>query len=123
MFSFTTNYKSYLEWKKYKQNFISIKTGMEPNKISRILNGKQSPTEEEMTALSHAVNKDISFFLDPSFKIDLPNLNTVPIACYVGCASKKQEDLVNSLIDFAENMDAILGIEFQLNGVEDSIWM
>jgi len=119
MAGFITNYKNYVETNKYKQSFIALKTGMDVNKVSRILNEKQPVTEIEMSDLANAIGKDISYFLMPNFQINVPNLNVAPIACYMGSASKEQEELISNLIDFAECIDAILGVKFRISEYEE----
>ena len=60
---FIKNYRKYLSENDIKQSYICLVTDIEKNKLSRILNGSQNITEEDMNKMSKAVGKSISYFL------------------------------------------------------------
>ena len=64
---FIKNYRKYLSENDIKQSYICLVTDIEKNKLSRILNGSQNITEEDMNKMSKAVGKNISYFLREDF--------------------------------------------------------
>ena len=61
---FIKNYRKYLSENDIKQSYICLVTDIEKNKLSRILNGSQNITEEDMNKMSKAVGK---LFLERRF--------------------------------------------------------
>lgn len=56
---FVRNINAYLNQMKIKQNFISLRTGMDTSKLSRLLKeGGQDITETEMEMISNALGKN-----------------------------------------------------------------
>jgi len=60
---FIQNFNEYIDHYGIKQAFIVKRTGIEKNKLSRILNSVQPVTYEDMQSLSGALDKDIKYFL------------------------------------------------------------
>ena len=109
MSNFTENYNKYLATMHIKQNYISRMTGMDENKLSRILNGKQLAQEADMEVLSKAAGKSVQFFLNPHFSLNTDYSYAFSrIAFFTGTTSKKQNELVNNLYELMENIDAVL---------------
>lgn len=106
---FVNNFNEFLTTMQIKQNYISRKSGIEENKLSRILTGKQSASESDMEVLSKVAGKDIQFFMNPNFSLkkNYSNLNT-RIAFYAGDPTGKQNEVANNLLDLMENVDVVL---------------
>lgn len=119
MATFMSNFKTYIETMKYKQSFIALKSGIHEQTVSRLMTGKQEIKEDEMIKLAESVNKDITYFLDPHFKIEQHDMELSPVACYFGNASGDKEELITNLTDFAECIDSILGKKFRLEMYEE----
>ena len=78
-------------------------------KLSRILNGPQVITEEDMEKISRALGKKTEFFLSDNFKI--PKVETSAfnqVAFYAGEPTKSQEEFAMKLVELIENADEIL---------------
>jgi len=109
MSKFVSNYNQFLTAMQIKQNYISRKSGIEENKLSRILTGKQPASETDLEVLSTAAGKTLQYFLSPDFNIktNYPS-STTRIAFYAGEPTKKQSNIANNLLELMENVDVIL---------------
>lgn len=106
---FVSNFNNYLTTMKIKQNYIANKSGIDEKKLSRILNGHQAETGNDMEQLSKAVGQPVHFFLCDNFTSINNKISQVPrIAFYAGNPTKKQTDFANKLLDMMENIDEIL---------------
>lgn len=109
MSTFVSNFNEFLTTMQIKQNYISHKSGIDENKLSRILTGKQSPTEKDLESLSKAAGKTILFFLNPDFKLSTNySAPSGRIAFYAGNPTKEQTDVADNLLELMENVDVIL---------------
>lgn len=62
MTKYIENVNMYLSVKKIKQTYISLKTGIDTKKLSRILTGIQDVTSSDMEKISAALGKKTEFF-------------------------------------------------------------
>ena len=109
MSKFIDNMNVFITAKKIKQSFIALKTGMNVNKISRILKGAQSATEEDMEALANALGYHLDYFLSPNFKLEHRESETEQIAFYSGNMESVKSEVVGDCISLLENIHSILG--------------
>ena len=105
---FVSNFNKFLTTMQIKQNYISRKSGIEENKLSRILNQKQVASEENLEALSKAVGKNIQYFLNPNFNLKTDYSATNRIVFYAGNPTEKQNEVANTLLELMENVDVVL---------------
>lgn len=97
---------------KIKQTYLSLITGIEKNKLSRILKGLQSETGKDIECITKALGKKIDFFLSDPFVV--PNISYISmtkIAFYAGEPSEKQEKTAELLMELMENIDEVLSAE------------
>ena len=109
MTKFIENVNAYMSQMKIKQTYISMKSGIETNKLSRILNGKQEITGTDMDKLSAALGKNIEFFL--SEEINVPAIDSFgpeKVAFYAGSPTIEQQMVAEKLVEFIENMDVVM---------------
>ena len=112
---FIANINKYITHYGIKQNFISIKTGIEKNKLSRLLNEVQDILQEDMNKIAMALNKDIAYFMDDNLGLITPNYEeSTSIAFYMGTPTKEKEETANLIFDFLEHIDAILGVKSKI---------
>ena len=111
MTKYVENVNAYLSQMKIKQTYISLKTGMEKNKLSRILTGKQKKVDTtDMELIANALGYKMEFFLSEDFVV--PNVidsSTAEFAFYAGEPTKQQQEFAMKLIDLIENVDEVLG--------------
>ncbi len=108
---FVKNVNDYIMTKKIKQSYIALKSGMNTNKVSRILNQTQIPNEQDMDSISKALGKSMEFFVSSNFKIDEPEYNLEQVAFYSGNVNGANSKVVSDCIDLLENIHSILGRE------------
>lgn len=109
MTKYIENVNTYLSQMKIKQTYISMKTGIDVKKLSRILTGIQDISGIDMEKIAKALGKKVEFFLGDEFIV--PQINTFmpeKIAFYVGNPTKEQEEIAEKLVELMENIDEIL---------------
>ena len=109
MTKFINNVNKYLSEMKIKQTYLSMITGLDKNKISRILTGAQEESGTDMEKIARGLGKTVEFFLADT--IYIPQMGTASankIAFYAGEPSEKQEQIANQLMELMENIDEVL---------------
>ena len=109
MTKFINNINKYLSEMKIKQTYLSMITGIDKNKISRILTGVQEESGTDMEKIARGLGKSVEFFLADT--IHVPQVGTASankIAFYAGEPSEKQERIANQLMDLMENIDVVM---------------
>lgn len=109
MAGYIENVNAYLSGLKIKQTYLSMKSGIEVKKLSRILTGVQDITSTDMERIASALGKRPEFFFEDSFQIpDIKNFEAEKISFYAGSPTEKQEKIANELLCLMENIDEIL---------------
>lgn len=110
------NVNAYLEKRKIKQTYVSIKTGIEVSKLSRLLTGSQDITSTDMEKIANALGVEVEYFLAKDFTAvdSCPNPEAEAVF-YVGEPSKEQEIFAMKLIDMIENVDEVLSARHWFN--------
>ena len=112
MSRYIENVNLYIEHRKIKQSYISLKSGIEFRKLSRILTGVQEVTETDMEKISQALGQKIEFFLNENFyQEDEMMPDNYEMVFYVGEPIDRQRSFANMLMDFIESADEILSAE------------
>jgi transcriptional regulator with XRE-family HTH domain len=115
MTNFIQNLNEYINHYGIKQSFIVKRTGIEKNKLSRVLNSIQDVTYEDMISISKALDKDLSYFVQEKLELATTDYKeSTSIAFYMGTADESKKELANQVIDLLEHIDAILGIRKKL---------
>lgn len=112
MTKYIANVNIYLTQMKIKQTYVSLKTGIDTKKLSRILTGAQDVSSTDMEKIATALGKKIEFFLSDSFCV--PQINGYAperVAFYAGEPTKKQEEIARKLICMMENIDEVMSAE------------
>jgi transcriptional regulator with XRE-family HTH domain len=112
MSRYIENVNLYIEHRKIKQSYISLKSGIEFRKLSRILTGVQEVRETDMEKISQALGQKIEFFLNENFyQEDEMMPDNYEMVFYVGEPNDRQRSFANMLMDFIESADEILSAE------------
>jgi len=115
MSKFIDNVNEYLAAKKIKKTYISLKSGIETNKLSRILNAVQEATVSDMEKIAYALGEKVEFFLGDNINISNNKaIESLDVAFYAEEPRNEQKEFALKLIDFLENVDAVLGVEKRL---------
>lgn len=114
MSGFIQNVKQYLSEKKIKQSYLSLMTGIEKNKLSRILSETQEVTESEMETIAKGLGRKPIFFLEKAFVLEkAEEVAQGKIAFYAGEPTKAQEKTAKCLIQWLENIDEIMSADLR----------
>lgn len=109
MVKFVDNVNKYITEMKIKKSYVSLKSGIDPSKLSRILSKNQEINEEEMEKISNALGQKIEFFLVESFNVSKKEFEgTGEIVFYAGEPKQEQEIFAKKLLELIENADEIL---------------
>ena len=108
MTKFIENVNVYIGYAKIKQTYISLKTGIDSKKLSRILTGIQDINLVDMEKIAKSLGKGIDFFLQDTMEMPQPDLQVKRYAFYAGNPTEKQEEMAEKLVKFVENMDEVL---------------
>lgn len=112
MFQYIENVNTYLSQMKIKQTFVSMKSGIDTKKLSRILSGRQEINGSDMEKIAKALGKNVEFFLkDPFYVPESIQMLKKQAVFYAGEPRREQEEFVGQLIELIENVDEVLSAQ------------
>ena len=110
MSKYVDNVNAYLAQMKIKQKYVSLKSGIDEKKLSRILNSGQKMDIEDMEKIANALgHKTEYFFADEVKPLIFNDAASMAVAFYAGEPSEEQQAFATKLIDLIENIDEVLG--------------
>ncbi|MDO4265506.1 MAG: hypothetical protein Q4C63_03460 [Eubacteriales bacterium] len=118
MTKFINNVNKYISEMKIKQNYLSMITGIDKNKMSRLLTGSQIESGMDMEKIARGLGKNIEFFLEDS--ISVPRVNEFApdkIVFYAGEPSRKQEQVAFQLMELMESIDEVLSAKIRFENI------
>ncbi len=114
MAKYIENVNIYLSQMKIKQAYISLKTGIDKKKLSRILTGVQDINSNDMEKIANALGQKAEYFLSDTFRV--PQVNGFApekIAFYAGNPTKQQDQIAEKLERLMENIDEVLSARYR----------
>ena len=118
MTKFIINVNKYLSEMKIKQTYLSMITGIDKNKMSRLLTGSQEESGTDMEKIASGLGKSIEFFLADAIVIpQIGNMAITNIAFYAGEPSQKQEQIAKQLMELMENIDEVISAKSRFENV------
>lgn len=109
MTKFIENVNTYLAGRSIKQAFVSMQSGIDVKKLSRILTGVQDVTGTDMEKISHALGKNIEFFLQENFTVSsYPDIPYYPFHPSPDSIRKELKEFTLQVADLLLNADEIL---------------
>ena len=112
MTQYVENVNRYLSAMKIKQTFVSLKSGIDTKKLSRILTGTQEIIGTDMEKIANALGQKIEYFLAEDFAVpSKKDIASTEVVFYAGEPDKEQEKFAMQLIQLIENADEVLGAE------------
>lgn len=114
MTKYIENVNAYLSQTKIKQTYISLKTGIDTKKLSRILTGTQDISGTDMEKIANALGRKPEFFLSDAFCV--PEINEFmpeKIAFYAGNPTAQQEKIAEKLVKLMENIDEVMSAKYR----------
>ena len=118
MTKFISNVNKYLSEMKIKQTYLSMITGIDKNKMSRLLTGSQEESGTDMEKIVRGLGKNVKFFLADS--ISIPQMGSFAInriAFYTGEPSHKQEQVAERLMELMENIDEVMSEKIRFENI------
>lgn len=118
MTKFINNVNKYLSEMKIKQAYLSMVTGIDKNKMSRLLTGSQEESGTDMEKIAQGLGKNVEFFLADTIiipKVDTPAVNK--IAFYAGEPSGEQEQIAKQLMELMENIDEVMSAKSRFENI------
>lgn len=109
MTKFIENVNQYWSQMKIKQTYVSLKSGIDTKKLSRILTGNQDVNGTDMENIANALGQKPEFFLSDTFHV--PQIHTFmpeKNAFYAGNPTEKQEEFAEKLVKLMENIDVVM---------------
>lgn len=114
MSKYIENVNAYLSQMKIKQKYISLRSGIDEKKLSRILNNGQRIDSEEMESIAKALGHRVEYFFADDFKVPVfRDTISTEVAFYAGEPTKEQQEFAMKLIDLIENVDEVLGAKIR----------
>lgn len=107
---------------KIKQTYLSKMTGIDKNKLSRLLTYAQEISGTDMERIARGLGKNVEYFLSDPFCGPSPaRLAEGRIALYAGASSEKQEGTAKLLLSLMENIDEVLGAKSRFMGIAQGV--
>lgn len=109
MTKYIENVNTYLSQMKIKQTYVSLKTGIDTKKLSRILTGTQDVSATDMEKIANALGQKQEYFLSDGFSA--PKINELmpeKIAFYAGNPTAKQDEIAEKLEKLMANIDEVM---------------
>lgn len=114
MTKYIENVNTYLSQMKIKQTYVSLKTGIDTKKLSRILTGTQDVSGTDMEKISRALGKKTEYFFADNFSV--PQINEFlpeKIAFYAGNPTDKQDEIAGKLEKLMANIDEVMSAKYR----------
>ena len=103
MTKYIDNVNTYLSQMKIKQTYVSMKSGIDKKKLSRILTGTQDASGTDMERIANALGERMEFSVPR-----IMDFEPEKIAFYAGETTEKQEEVANKLLQLMENIDEVM---------------
>ena len=118
MTKFISNVNKYLSEMKIKQSYLSMITGIDKNKMSRLLTGSQEESGTDMEKIASGLGGNVEFFLADSIVApQIGNMEINKIVFYVGEPSQKQEQIAEQLMELMENIDEVISAKSRFENI------
>lgn len=114
MTKYIENVNAYLSQMKIKQTYVSLKTGIDTKKLSRILTGVQDVSGTDMEKIANALGQKLEYFISDTFTV--PKINELvseKIAFYAGNPTDKQDEIAEKLERLMENIDEVMSAKYR----------
>lgn len=109
MTKYIENVNTYLNYMKIKQTYISFKTGIDKNKLLRILKGIQDINSSDMEKIAESLGQKTQFFLSEPFQISsMEEDYAEKIGYYEGDLMEEQDGIVGKLKKLMDNIDEVM---------------
>ncbi len=120
MTKFIQNVNKYLSETKIKQTYLCMITGIDKNKMSRLLTGLQEESGADMEKIAKGLGKEMEFFLRDSINVSqIGHFSMDKTVFYAGEPSQKQELMANQLMELMGNIDEIISAKSRFKNIAE----
>lgn len=111
MSKFIENVKNYLEVRNIRQTYVSLMTGWDKSKVSKVLNGTIELKETEAELLAKALGHDMTYFLAGSVEGYRKAEENGQLAFFAGTLREDDKKIADKLIEMFRFYDALAMME------------
>lgn len=111
MSKFIENVKNYLNVRNIRQTYVSLMTGWDKSRVSKVLNGTIELKESEAEFLAEALGHDMTYFLVSSVEEYRENEDNGQLAFFAGAIEEDEKKIADKLVEMFRFYDALTMIE------------
>ena len=111
MKTFIENVNEYLKGKSIKNSYISMITGWDKSKVSRLLNGEVDIRMDDAQQLAEALGKNLSFFLGEGEQLLQDIRRPQQFVFYAGHLEKRDRILAKNMLDMFRYYDSLIDLD------------
>ena len=105
MSKFIESVKNYLNVRNIRQTYVSLMTGWDKSRVSKVLNGTIELKESEAEILAKALGHDMAYFLVSSVE------DNGQLAFFAGTIEEEDKKIADKLVEMFRFYDALAMIE------------
>ena len=111
MSKFIENVKIYLDVRNIRQTYVSLMTGWEKSRVSKVLNGTIELKESEAEFLAKALGHEMAYFLSDSVKEYRKFEDNGRLAFFAGTLAEDDKKTADKLVEMFRFYDALTMVE------------
>lgn len=111
MKTFIENVNEYLTGKGIKKSYISLITGWDKSKVSRLLNGEVDIKMDDAQQLAGALGKDLTFFLEEQEQLLQDIRRPQQFVFCAGHLEKRDRMLAKNMLDLFRYYDSLVDLD------------
>lgn len=111
MSKFIENLKKYLEVRNIRQTYVSLMTGWDKSRVSKVLSGTIELKESEAEFLANALGHDMTYFLSGSIEQYRELATNGQLAFFAGTLKDEDKETADKLIEMFRFYDALTMIK------------
>lgn len=108
---FVKNVNEYLDEKKIRLTFLSMRTRIEINQLKCILNGTQDISSKDMRKIAENLGKTVEYFVNEDFCVPQEESFENKRETWNSNLNEEQKKLLRNLIELLENVSEVLDAE------------
>ena len=108
---FVDNINYYLKHRGIKHNYITLMTGWDKSKISRLLSGNTDLKWNDIVSISNALGHDVNYFINNEFDLERNEGGSGQIAFFAGNLQDEDRKIADKLIEMFRFYDALTSIQ------------
>lgn len=111
MKTFIENINEYLKGKSIKNSYVSMITGWDKSKVSRLLNGEVDIRMDDAEQLAKALGKDLAFFLGEREQFLQHIRRPHQFVFYAGRLENSDRVLAKNMLDLFRYYDSLVDLD------------